>query len=41
MPYYTSNGLNLHYEEHGQGTPLILVHGFAQDSTAWVDPRWK
>jgi pimeloyl-ACP methyl ester carboxylesterase len=38
MPYYTSNGLKLHYEEHGHGTPLILAHGFAQDSTAWVDP---
>src|SRR5262245_20494694 len=38
MPYYTSDGLKLHYEDHGQGTPLILVHGFAQDSTAWVDP---
>ena len=38
MPYYTSNGLKLHYEEHGTGEPLILLHGFGQDSTAWIDP---
>jgi 3-oxoadipate enol-lactonase len=37
MPAYRSGGLKLHYEEHGQGEPLILLHGFAQDSSAWID----
>ena len=37
MPKYRSQGLALNYHEHGRGEPLILLHGFAQDSTAWVD----
>jgi pimeloyl-ACP methyl ester carboxylesterase len=37
MPYYRSNGLQLHYEEYGEGEPLILQHGFGQDGSAWVD----
>lgn len=37
MPYYTSDGLKLYYEEQGTGEPLILVHGFGQDRSAWVD----
>jgi pimeloyl-ACP methyl ester carboxylesterase len=27
MPYAPVNGLNLHYEIHGAGEPLILLHG--------------
>lgn len=27
--------VTLAYEEHGQGTPLILVHGFPFDRTIW------
>jgi pimeloyl-ACP methyl ester carboxylesterase len=38
MPYYQSYGLKLHFHEHGKGEPLILLHGFAQDSSAWADP---
>jgi len=40
MSYYISSGLKLHYQEHGNhsGPPLILLHGFGQDSTAWIDP---
>jgi pimeloyl-ACP methyl ester carboxylesterase len=38
MPYYRSKeGLKLHYHEHGRGQPLILLHGFGQDSSGWVD----
>ena len=39
MPFYESDGLKLHYIDLGQGEPLILLHGFGQDSTAWVDPQ--
>jgi pimeloyl-ACP methyl ester carboxylesterase len=28
--------LELYYEEHGQGDPLLLIMGFATDSTAWA-----
>jgi pimeloyl-ACP methyl ester carboxylesterase len=27
MPYATVNGLNLYYEVHGDGPPLLLLHG--------------
>ncbi|MFI5841493.1 alpha/beta fold hydrolase [Catenuloplanes sp. NPDC051500] len=27
MAYAEVNGLNLYYEEHGEGTPLVLIHG--------------
>ncbi|HWP66898.1 MAG TPA: alpha/beta fold hydrolase [Candidatus Limnocylindria bacterium] len=29
-------GIDLYYEEHGAGEPLLLVMGFATDSTAWL-----
>jgi pimeloyl-ACP methyl ester carboxylesterase len=37
MPHYKANGLNLYYEEHGSGAPLILLHGFAQYGGSWSD----
>ncbi len=38
MPFYENDGLKLYYEEHGRGEPLVLVHGYGQDHTAWLDP---
>jgi pimeloyl-ACP methyl ester carboxylesterase len=29
MPYVTVNGLNMYYEVHGEGSPLLLLHGGA------------
>ena len=29
------NGINLAYARYGQGTPLVLVHGFPLDHTSW------
>lgn len=29
------NGFNLAYSRHGQGTPLVLVHGYPLDHTTW------
>ena len=37
MPHFLSNGLKLHFEQHGSGTPLILLHGFGQHGGSW-DP---
>ena len=27
MPYAPVNGLNMYYEIHGEGPPLLLLHG--------------
>jgi pimeloyl-ACP methyl ester carboxylesterase len=37
LPHFLSNGLKLHFEQHGSGTPLILLHGFGQHGGSW-DP---
>jgi pimeloyl-ACP methyl ester carboxylesterase len=29
------NGLNLHYEEYGQGVPILFVHEFAGEARSW------
>lgn len=31
----TDDGVELHYEEAGSGTPLVFVHEFAGDSRSW------
>lgn len=38
MPKADVNGIKLHYEEHGQGTPLVFVHEFAGEVRSW-DPQ--
>ena len=36
MPYArTDDGVNLHYEETGAGTPIVFVHEFAADHRSW------
>src|SRR5688572_3846195 len=35
MPYATSDGVRLYYEEAGKGTPIVLVHEFADDLYSW------
>jgi len=30
------NGIDMYYEEHGSGDPLLLIMGLAADSTAWM-----
>lgn len=35
MPYALSNGVQLYYEEAGQGTPIVFVHEFAGDLWSW------
>ena len=36
MPNYSSNGLELHFDRQGEGTPLILLHGFGQHGGSWA-----
>ena len=35
MPYLALNDINLYYEFHGEGTPLLLIAGLASDSQSW------
>jgi pimeloyl-ACP methyl ester carboxylesterase len=35
MPQLLSNGINLYYEEHGSGDPLLLIMGFTVSSIGW------
>jgi pimeloyl-ACP methyl ester carboxylesterase len=36
MPIAEVNGQRLHYEVHGDGEPLLCVHGLACDTLAWL-----
>ena len=36
MPFADANGLQLYYEEHGAGEPLLCVIGLAADHLAWA-----
>ncbi len=31
------NGIEIYHEDHGQGTPLLLLHGNSEDSTIFED----
>ncbi|HLZ72240.1 MAG TPA: alpha/beta hydrolase [Dehalococcoidia bacterium] len=35
MPHASVNGISLYYEAHGAGSPLLLIMGFAANTTAW------
>jgi pimeloyl-ACP methyl ester carboxylesterase len=36
MPHADLNGLEIHYDVHGEGDPLVCVHGLGCDRRAWV-----
>lgn len=36
MPKTLLNGIDLYYETHGKGTPLMLIAGLVSDSQSWV-----
>ncbi|WP_341962905.1 alpha/beta hydrolase [Pseudomonas sp. RC10] len=35
MPYFERNGCSLHYQEFGQGSPVLLVHGLGSSAQDW------
>ncbi|MGD0805639.1 MAG: alpha/beta hydrolase [Candidatus Bathyarchaeia archaeon] len=35
MPYSNNNGVKIHYEEEGQGPPLVLQHGIMMSINRW------
>jgi pimeloyl-ACP methyl ester carboxylesterase len=36
MPYYSVDGVRLHYEEAGSGPPLVFVHGLGSSARDWA-----
>ncbi len=36
MPYARVNGIRMYYEEHGRGTPLVLIMGYGDDCRKWA-----
>lgn len=36
MPHADLNGIEIHYDVHGEGDPLICVHGLGCDRRAWL-----
>ncbi len=37
MPKAALNGIEIHYEVHGEGTPLVLAHGYTASLEMWRD----
>jgi pimeloyl-ACP methyl ester carboxylesterase len=35
MPKIDRDGINIYYEVHGSGPPLLLTHGFSSTSAMW------
>jgi pimeloyl-ACP methyl ester carboxylesterase len=35
MPFVSNDGIRLHYEEEGQGAPLVMVHGLIRSLDMW------
>ena len=40
MPYASSNGVRLYYEEAGKGVPIVFVHEFSGDLRSW-EPQMR
>ena len=41
MPTFSSDGVEIAYLDAGAGDPVLLIHGFASNSTVnWVDTGW-
>src|SRR5690349_4074835 len=37
MEKVSVNGLTMAYSRHGEGTPLVLIHGYPLDHSIWQD----
>jgi len=41
MPFFDSAGMPIHYHDHGDGAPVMLVHGFAASARSnWEETGW-
>ena len=41
MQYVKSEDVQVHYEVEGEGSPLILQHGFTDDLIVWKDAGYS
>ena len=41
MPIFPNNGIAIAYEVHGEGAPILLIHGFGSSGKVnWIDTGW-
>ncbi|WP_152658765.1 alpha/beta fold hydrolase [Devosia chinhatensis] len=41
MPHFSTSGLSLAYDVHGDGAPVLCIHGFASSGKVnWLDTGW-
>jgi pimeloyl-ACP methyl ester carboxylesterase len=41
VPMFSSDGVDIHYIDDGEGPPVLLIHGFASNAVVnWVDTSW-
>jgi pimeloyl-ACP methyl ester carboxylesterase len=41
MQTFNSGGVEIAYHDEGEGEPILLIHGFASNSTVnWIDTGW-
>ncbi len=40
MPYFDNNGVRIHYQMDGKGTPLVLMHGTSGSVGDWYENGW-
>ncbi len=41
MPEHVANGVRLHYEERGEGAPILCIHGAGSSALMWADAAEK
>ena len=41
LPQFSSDGISIAYEVHGEGQPILLIHGFGSSGKVnWIDTGW-
>lgn len=41
MPMFSSDSVDIHFIDEGEGAPVLLIHGFASNAVVnWVDTGW-
>jgi len=36
VPFFDRDGVRIYYEDHGQGSPILLSHGYSATSRMWA-----
>ncbi len=41
VPHFSSDGIRIAYETYGEGSPILMIHGFASNGRVnWLDTGW-